>query len=68
MVLVGEAVTGDDDWLLRLLEVRVEVVDNERARVSARMSSRLTLFSWSKARVSSSRCSVNFERTIAINL
>jgi len=67
MVLVGEAVIGDDDWLWRLLE-EVEVVDIERARLSARISSRLTLFSWSKTRVSSSRCSVNFETTIANNL
>ena len=51
-----------------LLEVKVEVADIERARVSARISSRLTLFSWSKASVSSSRCSVNFETTIVIGL
>jgi len=62
MGLLGEELAVDDDWLLRLEEADDELSDRER--LSWSMSSRLTLFSWSKTSTSSSRISVNFDATM----
>jgi len=61
---VEELVTEEDDWLLRLFDEVEEELDSDRDRLSASISSKLTLFALSNMELFSSMCSVNFEITI----